>query len=191
MLVNKAGERAGSLTKQLLTFSRQQVIQPKPLDLNSAVRETESMLQSLIGEDICLLIRLGPQVGWVLADPDQIHQVLMNLVANARDAMPHGGRLIIETSEAVIDEKYLRSILTPLRDALLMTVVDTGCGMDEMTRQKIFEPFFTTKEPGSGQDLAWRPFTGLSTSSKAGLMSRADRAGRHVQDLSAVRRRKV
>ena len=162
VLVNKAGERAGSLTKQLLTFSRQRVIQPKPLDLNSAVRETESMLQSLIGEDICLIIRLGPQVGWVLADPDQIHQVLMNLVANARDAMPHGGRLIIETSEAVIDEKYLRSHPDATAGRfVLMSVVDTGCGMDEMTRQKIFEPFFTTKEPGRGTGLGLATVYGI------------------------------
>jgi PAS domain S-box-containing protein len=162
VLVNKAGERAGSLTKQLLTFSRQQVIQPKPMDLNSAVRETESMLRSLIGEDISLLIRLGPQVCWVLADPDQIHQVLMNLVANARDAMPHGGRLIIETTEAVIDEKYRRSHpdATAGRFAL-MTVVDTGCGIDEATRQKIFEPFFTTKEPGKGTGLGLATVYGI------------------------------
>ncbi len=162
VLVNKAGEQAGSLTRQLLTFSRQQVIQPKPLDLNSAVRETESMLQSLIGEDICLLIRLGPQVGWVLAGPDQIHQVLMNLVANARDAMPHGGRLSIETSEAVIDEKYLRSHPGAAAGRfVLMTVVDTGCGMDETTRRKIFEPFFTTKEPGRGTGLGLATVYGI------------------------------
>jgi PAS domain S-box-containing protein len=162
VLVNKAGERAGSLTKQLLTFSRQQVIQPKPLDLNSVVRETESLLHSLIGEDICLLIRLGPRVGWVLADPDQIHQVLMNLVANARDAMPHGGRLIIETSEAVIDEKFLRSHPDATAGRfVLMTVVDTGCGMDETTRQKIFEPFFTTKQPGSGTGLGLATVYGI------------------------------
>ena len=162
VLINKAGERAGNLTKQLLTFSRREVIHPKPLDLNSAVRETESMLHSLIGEDICLLIRLDPQVGWVLADPDQIHQILMNLVANARDAMPRGGRLIIETSEAVIDEKYLRSHSDATEGRFaLMTVIDTGCGMDETTRQKIFEPFFTTKEPGRGTGLGLATVYGI------------------------------
>ncbi len=154
VLIGKAGECAESLTKQLLAFSRQQVIQPKPSDLNRIVRETEAMLHSLIGEDIRLLIRLDPQTGWVLADPDQIHQILMNLVANARDAMPRGGRLTIETSEAVIDEKY-RSSHPDATEGLfvLMTVMDTGCGMDETTRQRIFEPFFTTKEPGRGTGL--------------------------------------
>ena len=162
VLINNAGERAANLTKQLLAFSRRQVIQPKPFDLNAVVRETEGMLRSLLGEDISLVIRFGPHALRVLADPDQIHQVLMNLVANARDAMPRGGRLIIETTETAVDDKYLRSHPDAREGgSALMTFKDTGCGMDETTRQNIFEPFFTTKERGKGTGLGLATVYGI------------------------------
>ena len=162
VLISDAGERAANLTKQLLTFSRRQVIQPRPFDLNAAVRETEGMLRSLLGEDISLVIRFDPHALRVLADPDQIHQVLMNLVANARDAMPRGGRLIIVTTEAAVDEKYVRSHPDAREGrSVLITVIDTGCGMDEATRQNIFEPFFTTKERGRGTGLGLATVYGI------------------------------
>lgn len=161
-LIESAGERAANLTRQLLAFSRRQVIQPKPLELNAVIRETQSMLQRLIGEDISLVIRLDAHASRVLADPDRIHQVLLNVVANARDAMPHGGTLIIETSEAAVDTNYLRTHAGAREGrCVVMTFKDTGFGMDEATRQKIFEPFFTTKEPGKGTGLGLASVYGI------------------------------
>ena len=157
--IGKAGERAASLTRQLLAFSRKQMIQPRRLDLNTTIRECAPMLQRLIGEDIVLETHLDSVVGQVMADPDQIHQVLMNLAGNARDAMPDGGKLDIQTMNVDLDAAdgaALDPDRTPGR-YVLMTVRDTGHGMDETTRQHIFEPFFTTKETGKGTGL------GLST----------------------------
>jgi PAS domain S-box-containing protein len=156
--ISKAGDRAASLTRQLLAFSRHSITQPRPLDLNSIVRETESMLRRLIGEDVELITLLNPFLGQVMADPDQIHQVVMNLAVNARDAMPNGGKLIIETSNVYLDELYVAGHPEAKCGAcVLLTVSDSGHGMDEATRCSIFEPFFTTKEPGKGTGL------GLST----------------------------
>ncbi len=157
--IGKAGERAASLTRQLLAFSRKQIIEPKALDLNAAMRDSLPMLQRLIGEDIHLTTRLDSSLGQVMADPDQIHQVVMNLFVNARDAMPGGGRLNLETSNIELDHDAATEIepdATPGR-YVLMTVTDTGHGMDEAVRQRVFEPFYTTKGVGKGTGL------GLST----------------------------
>jgi nitrogen-specific signal transduction histidine kinase len=154
-----AGERAAGLTRQLLAFSRKQVIEPRVIDLNAAIRESAPMLQRLIGEDIALETRLEGGLGQVMADPDQIHRVIMNLAVNARDAMAGGGTLDIETKNVEIGQAGSASMqpaATPGR-YVLMTVTDNGHGMDETVRRQVFEPFFTTKEVGKGTGL------GLST----------------------------
>ncbi len=158
--IDKAGERAASLTKQLLAFSRRQILTPKVLNLNDVVRSMDQMLQRLIGEDVELETRTQPGIPNVKIDPGQLGQVLVNLVVNARDAMPGGGRLVIETSVVTESERSLSDeagIEMPL-PAVLLCVSDTGTGMTDATRARIFEPFFTTKEKGKGTGL------GLSTS---------------------------
>jgi two-component system cell cycle sensor histidine kinase/response regulator CckA len=156
--VMKAGERAAALTNQLLAFSRRQVLQLKVLDLNQAVASLGTMLQRLIGEDIDLRLELRPDLGRVSADPGQLEQVLMNLVINARDAMPQGGTLTIETANVHLDDSYAgRHLAVKPGSYILLAVSDTGLGMDEATKQRLFEPFFTTKPPGKGTGL------GLST----------------------------
>jgi two-component system cell cycle sensor histidine kinase/response regulator CckA len=156
--IKKAGQSAASLTRQLLAFSRQQVLEPKILDLNAIVRNVENMLQRLIGEDMDFSTALEPALANIKADQGQIEQVIINLVVNARDAMPHGGRLRIETANVYLDEAYARR--HPPQQAgpyVALTVSDTGIGMDAETQAHIFEPFFTTKEVGKGTGL------GLST----------------------------
>ncbi|HMD71764.1 MAG TPA: PAS domain S-box protein [Bryobacteraceae bacterium] len=152
--IAKAGEHAASLTSQLLAFGRKQVIRPRAIDLNGVVADAERMLQRLIGEDIELVTTLAPRLGPVMADPDQIHQVIMNLAVNARDAMPHGGKLEIATAEVEVDtaSAAAHADAAPGRSVRL-TVTDTGIGMAEDVRRNIFEPFFTTKEPGQGTGL--------------------------------------
>ena len=156
--IKKAGTCAAGLTKQLLAFSRKQVIEPRPLDVNIIVSDAERMLQRVIGEDIQLNTSLDPLLGQVMADPDQVHQVIMNLVINSRDAMPYGGELEITTNNIDVDESTVvaHPEAVPGR-YVMMTVTDTGIGMNEKTLQNIFEPFFTTKERGDGTGL------GLST----------------------------
>jgi two-component system cell cycle sensor histidine kinase/response regulator CckA len=156
--ITKAAQSAASLTRQLLAFSRQQVLEPKFLDLNSIVRNMEKILRRLIGEDISFSTGLGPTLGSIKADQGQIEQVIINLVVNARDAMPHGGRVRIETSAVELNGEYSKKHLPQLPGSyVLLTVSDTGVGMDAETQARIFEPFFTTKEVGKGTGL------GLST----------------------------
>ena len=150
----KAGQRAASLTQQLLAFSRQQVLQPNVLALNSLVSDMGKMLQRLIGAHIDLTTKLDPAVGRIKADQSQIEQVIVNLVVNARDAMPEGGMLLIETSSVYLTESQARGLPFLLPGPhVLLTVTDTGIGMDEETQKHIFEPFFTTKECGKGTGL--------------------------------------
>ena len=157
--IDDASERAAALVRQLLAFSRKQVLQPKNIDLNSIVNGLEQLLRRLMGEDIRIQTKLAADVGTIKADPSQIEQVLMNLVVNARDAMPKGGRLIIETSNADLDQAYASEHVSvrPGRYVLL-TVSDSGTGMSSETVAHIFEPFFTTKGGSRGTGL------GLATS---------------------------
>ncbi len=152
--IRNAGERAASLTQQLLAFSRRQVLEPTVLDLNTIVVDVEKMLGRLIGEDIRLELALSQQIGKVKADRTQIEQVLLNLAVNARDAMPRGGKLIIETADAELDEASVkrRPYIVP-GHYVLLKVSDTGCGMDAALQSRIFEPFFTTKGKGKGTGL--------------------------------------
>jgi len=152
--IEKAGQRAASLTRQLLAFSRQQVLAPAVLNLNSLISEMEKMLPRLIGEDIEIVIALDPAIGSVKADQGQLEQVVMNLAVNARDAMPDGGKVVITTTNVSLDEAWTR--LHPgskVGDYVMLAVADTGTGIDSETLAHIFEPFFTTKERGKGTGL--------------------------------------
>jgi two-component system cell cycle sensor histidine kinase/response regulator CckA len=155
----KAGHRAATLTKQLLAFSRQQVLDPRVLDLNAVVKDMEKMLKRLIGEDIELKTKLETDLAPIKADQGQLEQIIMNLAVNARDAMPKGGELRLNTSNFHMDQNFVRRYPYPVSvgNYVLLTVTDNGCGMDAQTRARVFEPFFTTKEKGKGTGL------GLST----------------------------
>jgi len=163
-----AGRRAAALTRQLLAFSRQQVLEPKVLNVNAVVQDMESMLRRLIGENMELTSGLDPNLGTVKADQGQLEQVIMNLAVNARDAMPEGGKLLIETSNTEMDATFVRRYPYPVKPGpyVLLTVSDTGMGMDAATRARIFEPFFTTKEKGQG--------TGLGLSMVYGVVKQSD-----------------
>ena len=154
--ISNATQRATSLTRQLLAFSRKQMLAPKVLDLNEVVAENLKMLTRMIGEDIDLVMVPGPGLGAVRADPGQIDQVIMNLAVNARDAMPQGGKLTIETANVTLDENFARTH-APLTagDYIMLAISDTGVGMDSETQSRIFEPFFTTKgAKGTGLGLS-------------------------------------
>ena len=150
----KAGRRAATLTNQLLAFARKHVIAPRILNLNDLLVDIDKLLRRLIGADIEMLTLPAATLGQIRADAGQIEQVIVNLVVNARDAMPSGGKLILETSNVTIDDDYTHQHLgVPPGSYVLLTVSDTGTGMDEETQRHIFEPFFTTKAPGRGSGL--------------------------------------
>lgn len=165
--IKRAGDRASSLTRQLLAFSRKQILEPEILDPNQTVRNLVKMLRVLIGEHIELVTSLSDNAGRVKADPGQLEQVIMNLSVNARDAMPGGGKLIIETLPAHLDESYcdVNSDAYP-GDYVLIAVTDNGCGMSKTTLAQIFEPFFTTKEQGKGTGLGLATVYGIVKQSK-------------------------
>jgi len=160
--IRHAGLRAAELTRQLLAFSRRQVLAPKVLDVNSVVAHMDRMLRRLLGEDVELATSLDPAAGAVNADPGQLEQVLLNLAVNARDAMPGGGRLSIETTRVTLhDEHVERRHRMPAGDYVCLAVADTGVGMDETTQAHLFEPFFTTKEVGKGTGLGLATVYGI------------------------------
>lgn len=174
--IKKAGERAACLTRQLLAFSRQQVLEPTVLDLNAVIVDLEKMLKRLIGEDVEFKTLLDPKLRPVKADRGQIEQVIMNLVVNARDAMPNGGRLVIQTANVTVDHEFARrNDFKCSGPYVWLSVDDSGIGMDAETKARIFEPFFTTKEVGKG--------TGLGLSTVYGVITQS---GGHIEVHSQV-----
>jgi CheY-like chemotaxis protein len=161
-IIKKAGVRAASLTSQLLAFSRRQVLEPRVLNMNSVVTETQRMLQRLMGEDIEQKIVLDPALGKTKADPGQLVQVIMNLAVNARDAMPTGGQLTIQTANVSFEDvTNFDGVTVPPGQYVMLSVSDTGTGMDSETQARIFEPFFTTKEAGRGTGLGLATVYGI------------------------------
>ena len=160
--IRKAGARATSLSRQLLVFSREQVVRPKVFDLNEVIGEVEKMLGGVLGDDIRIETSLSPSLGSIMADAGQFHQVLVNLIVNARDAMPGGGKILIETLNVDLDQGYAlqHPELAP-GPYVLMTVSDDGLGMSEEVRSHLFEPFFTTKKQGEGTGLGLATVYGI------------------------------
>jgi hypothetical protein len=160
--ITRAASKAADITRQLLAFSRRQVLKPRPTNLNDVVSEMGTLLRRLLGEDVEMRMTLDPLLATVDVDPSQMQQVLMNLAINARDAMPEGGRLTIETTNAVLTETYAEQRpQVGAGEYVLLAVTDTGHGMDEETRSHVFEPFFTTKEQGKGTGLGLATVYGI------------------------------
>lgn len=162
--INAATQHAASLTKQLLAFSRKQVLEPQVVDLNQAIREAHRLLQRLVPANIDVVPKLAPAIGRVKLDPGQIQQILINLIVNARDAMPEGGKVIITTSDLDMNEPSASQQLGLHPGSyVVLSVSDNGCGMDPQTRSRLFEPFYTTKEPGKGTGLGLATVYGIVT----------------------------
>jgi CheY-like chemotaxis protein len=174
--IHRAGLRAADMTRQLLAFSRKQMLEPSVVEVSAAVRGIEKMLGRLLGESINLAVYTSADTGRILVDPGQLEQVIMNLVVNARDAMPAGGSITVETSSVILDDEYatLHPGVTP-GAYVLLAVTDTGVGMDRATQARVFEPFFTTKERGKG--------TGLGLSTVYGIVQQS---GGHIWVYSEV-----
>jgi len=170
-LIRKAGEQAATLTRQLLAFSRKQILQPKVIDLNALVVEMEKLLRRVIGERFDLQSHPDAEIGRVKADPSQIEQVVLNLGVNARDAMPKGGTLVIRTENVLLDETTAPQVSASLvpGDYVMLSVTDSGAGMDEQTKTHIFEPFFTTKGPGKGTGLGLATVYGIVRQTGGGI----------------------
>ncbi len=163
--ISEAGERARTLVRQLLAFGRKQVLQPQIVDCNRVITGMKALLRPLLGENVTLQVRLGAELGRVMADPGQLEQVILNLAVNAKDAMPEGGTLTIETANVMLEEAG-GGLPMPAGPAVMLAIRDTGTGMDAVTRQRIFEPFFTTKPIGQG--------TGLGLATVYGIVRQSD-----------------
>ncbi|MEM7111726.1 MAG: PAS domain S-box protein [Chloroflexota bacterium] len=160
--IKNTGKQAASFIQQLLAFSRQQILKSEPLDLNSILEENEDLLKRLAGSTVQVALKLEPSLGIIQTDKSQIHQVLLNLIANGRDAMPKGGDLVIETANVFLDEAYTaKHPEVKAGHYVLLSVTDTGLGIDEDTLPHIFDPFFTTKELGSGTGLGLATIHGI------------------------------
>jgi CheY-like chemotaxis protein len=175
--IKSVGKQAASLTSQLLAFGRKQLIQPELINLNEVIEDMGLMLHRLIGENIKMTTAAQPDLWLISADPGQIHQIVMNLAINARDAMPQGGHFTIETANVDLDKDFGEHLATPPGSYVRLLISDTGTGMDEATRARLFEPFFTTKEKGKGTGLGLSTVYGIVKQNK-GFISVSSEQGK-------------